>query len=195
MTQSKGSISRARVPSRASLIPTLTPWDGKEKSESENCKQNPKASVIQSLGKQQVPSENETNENGKPNVPVPKAFQDVAPSLRRDLPNSEQKFCWACGGKSFWRSRHGPHLICGGCHPPPFPSYAVEWIDVSAIENRTRIKSLERGTADTTLDHEQKPRWPRTKLVAASSEPLDPNAETTFRTKLGNVERKLPEKP
>jgi len=44
--------------------------------------------------------------------------------------NRPSRPCYACGGKRFWRSVHGP-LVCGTCHPPATPDLAAEWVDVN----------------------------------------------------------------
>ncbi len=38
--------------------------------------------------------------------------------------------CEVCGSGRLWRSHHGPHLICGECHPPATPTHAAAWIEV-----------------------------------------------------------------
>ena len=38
--------------------------------------------------------------------------------------------CECCGSGRLWRSHHGPHLICGECHGPAFPSHVADWIEV-----------------------------------------------------------------
>ena len=38
--------------------------------------------------------------------------------------------CECCGSGRLWRSHHGPHLICGECHAPAFPSHVADWIEV-----------------------------------------------------------------
>jgi len=50
--------------------------------------------------------------------------------------------CETCGSGRLWRSHHGPHLICGDCHPPATPAHAAAWIEVppglSLTDRRSR---------------------------------------------------------
>jgi len=58
------------------------------------------------------------------------------------LSGSESEFqpdliCPCASHRSFWRSIHGPHLICGVCHPPAVSGVVAEWIDVGLRQTTT----------------------------------------------------------
>ncbi len=62
--------------------------------------------------------------------------QPATPSPAAAAPPSfdPANICPCVSHRQFWRSIHGPHLICGECHPPIRESIVVEWVDVGERE-------------------------------------------------------------
>ena len=135
MTQSKRSKSPARVPVRASLVPTMTLWHREENDAVENCPATSGSNhVAQKSGTKDVSTDSgddlpkvlpETNFSSE-NID-----DDVTPSVSCGIaPAARLQACWTCGGTKFWR--FGKNLHCGMCHPPATPAHAAEWIEVTA---------------------------------------------------------------
>jgi hypothetical protein len=68
------------------------------------------------------------------------------PESRPAVKFDPQTICAARDHQRFWRSIHGPHLICAGCHPPRAPRSVAEFIDTGPRpETMIHLVSAERG--------------------------------------------------
>lgn len=118
-----------RVPSRAKLVPKVTPWHRMSQPQTHTQTQ-PDGHLTQ-----------------KPNVVEPLIVADE-PSIVTVAPIIAQAFnkfpvtssappvstCYWCQGRRWWRSIYGPHLICGFCHRPWFTEIVAEWIEPSEVD-------------------------------------------------------------
>lgn len=167
---SRGRISPARVPSRAKLIPTVSPWherngpsevatnaNGDGKSHKTNRRswdriEGQVVGAVRSVGAVSVSNSADVASILSANFRIKSPYLSEAnrktvetvETLEMDAPKPNSRAvsaCYCCGRGRWWRSIYGPHLICAGCHPPAVPSVVAAWIP----DIEPRVSSLSKG--------------------------------------------------
>ena len=121
----------ARVPSRAKLVATVTPWQRTKQP----------TLVSESLCEPIVPSESLCKQIADPpDDPLPMLVDWFERTTSADgsldwkwfplFPNPEPPIptCYCCGKRNWWRSATGGQTTCAVCHPPVSPRVVAEWI-------------------------------------------------------------------